>query len=631
MPVVQPAVVTRSAAAAAGTPEAIQDYLNDQVAVFKDRIEKKTEENIARMIKDNNVILQDSFDAMSTRSDQAMKNLKDSVDDSIQSFRTVFETKRLAMEVDMKDIKSRVKQLPLSGDINKLFVEKAANESVIASSQFRSDDSMDISFQNRTSAAAAFEEVSFEEKNKERAGCPLKNSVSKFKGPVDNENWINVREDSLTGVERSLLDEFEFIGDREKVLVVLRPGREDRPLSTEDERRFKNDMFNKGQKWDSDFARDTKDWDGKSCYDGWFSKFWRVAKNNYISNPMLFKDTLYDRIYDSRGKDLGELITPVRNKSSSALKYYLQIRRLVVPVTDPEMASSFFYNLKQTQNQTVDYFFKQKLKMFRVMCPGEISKRQWRDFYFSVSKTLLYSQLATDMAQYVDTMTYIEDYSSYLNHLLKRGQYYVNWANSGHTSTENITACYSDAMELLFAGNQSERAEFRKQKLPTINEIQSVYSGAVAKQNLAQTDAGQTRNDYNDWSEVDHDGSKQALFDNMVAVVNPTAKGYRCWHCNKQGHMMTECFMRRDGKPPTPDSKFGKDNSKGGDKSVPNNRVLPDQFVRSAPTAATAINQVDAEAASQQEAEIIGDQLQEKQWQEILQEAWNKGQAKAPL
>jgi nucleoside-triphosphatase THEP1 len=106
VPVVQPAVVTRSAAAAAGTPEAIQDYLNDQVAVFKDRIDKKTEENIAKMIKDNNVILQEEFQKMSL----AMKSLKDTVDDSIQGFRAVFETKRLAMEVDMKDIKSRVKQ-----------------------------------------------------------------------------------------------------------------------------------------------------------------------------------------------------------------------------------------------------------------------------------------------------------------------------------------------------------------------------------------------------------------------------------------------------------------------------------------------------------------------------------------
>ena len=146
-----PPVLTRSTVQAAGPPEAIQDYLNDQVAVFKDRIDKKTEENLAKMIKDNNVILQEEFQKMSL----AMKSLKDTVDDSIQCFRAVFETKRLAMEVD----------------------KKAANESAIANSKFRSDDSMDMSFQNRTSAAAAFEEVKYvekEEKKKEKAALALK-------------------------------------------------------------------------------------------------------------------------------------------------------------------------------------------------------------------------------------------------------------------------------------------------------------------------------------------------------------------------------------------------------------------------------------------------------------------------
>ena len=74
-----------------------------------------------------------------------------------------------------------------------------------------------------------------------------------------------------------------------------------------------------------------------------------------------------------------------------------------------------------------------------------------------------------DMARFVDTMQFVEDYSAYLNHLLKRCQYYVNWANSGHTTVENVTSCYSDAMMLLFKENHT-KIEQRNQM--TINAVQ---------------------------------------------------------------------------------------------------------------------------------------------------------------
>jgi hypothetical protein len=147
--------VTRSTAEAADPFEVLQaNYWAD----FRARLDKKTEENLAKMIKDNNVILQDEFQKMSIKCEQAMKSLRDSVDDSIQGFRAVFETKRLAMEVD----------------------KKAANESAIANSKFRSDDSMDMSFQNRTSAAAAFEEVKYVEKEeKKKEKTPLLDEMNK--------------------------------------------------------------------------------------------------------------------------------------------------------------------------------------------------------------------------------------------------------------------------------------------------------------------------------------------------------------------------------------------------------------------------------------------------------------------
>ena len=217
-----PPVLTRSTVQAAGPPEAIQDYLNDQVAVFKDRIDKKTEENIAKMIKDNNVILQEEFQKMSL----AMKFLKDTVDDSIQGFRSDFESKKLALDVDMKSVNSenvddsiqgfrsdfeskklaldvdmesvenRVKQLPISGDIEEMFAEKVANEAAGLTSNFQSDDSVDMSFQNRTSVCAHFEEVKYgekEEKKKEKAALALKHFVFSFLGIKSGEKGVESR------------------------------------------------------------------------------------------------------------------------------------------------------------------------------------------------------------------------------------------------------------------------------------------------------------------------------------------------------------------------------------------------------------------------------------------------------
>ncbi len=75
------------------------------------------------------------------------------------------------------------------------------------------------------------------------------------------------------------------------------------------------------------------------------------------------------------------------------------------------------------------------------MNPTIITKRQWKDFYFNVLKTLMYSDLANDMVKFVDKMPHLEDYSSFLSHLLNRGNYYVTWVDSGHTNVANIASC----------------------------------------------------------------------------------------------------------------------------------------------------------------------------------------------
>ena len=54
--------------------------------------------------------------------------------------------------------------------------------------------------------------------------------------------------------------------------------------------------------------------------------------------------------------------------------------------------------------------------------------------------------------------------------MLKRCQYFVNWSNSGHTNTENISSCYSDAMVSLFKENGSE---IKSQ--PISNAVEPLY------------------------------------------------------------------------------------------------------------------------------------------------------------
>ncbi len=145
---------------------------------------------------------------------------------------------------------------------------------------------------------------------------------------------------------------------------------------------------------------------------------------------------IFDRIYHAKGKNLGELIKPNMYKTLSALKYYLVVRRLVVPYVDSETASNLFYQLKQSQNEYIDKFFFKKLKMFRTMFPSNITKRQWKDFYANVAKSVCYTNLAKDLSNYLDTMMYLEDCNAFVSFMTKRCQHYITWSNSGHTDTE---------------------------------------------------------------------------------------------------------------------------------------------------------------------------------------------------
>lgn len=93
--------------------------------------------------------------------------------------------------------------------------------------------------------------------------------------------------------------------------------------------------------------------------------------------------------------------------------------------------------------------------------------------------------------------------------------------------------------------------------------------------------------DNNAWIEGDDDIPWDQV-ENVIGALNSKAKTMICWYCGKKGHVVASCWQKRDGKPPAPDSRIGKTKAKffsaGSEKKegpgVPNNRVIPEQFLK---------------------------------------------------
>ena len=528
--------------------------------------------------------------------------LKGEIDDTLNSYKEEAFQKRLSYDVDFTAIKKRICQLPVTGNLDELFKEKAINESINMTTINQGDDSLDMSFYNRASVTALLAKPDYVSKSKRNATGDLKYSLAEFVGPQDNENWINARETTLTEVENAILDKFNIIQDREQYVRPLRPSAGNRGVTAlKEEAEFKKDLYNKSQKWNQDFKRDVANWKLEDDFDDWFESLWRAADQNLVDDPKLLKEVLFDRIYQAKGKHLGSLIKPNMNKTVSALKYYLIVRRLVVPFVDAEMASNLFYQLKQGSTEYFDTFFHRKLKMFQTMYPSNITKRQWKDFYTNVAKSVCYTNLAKDLSTYLDTMIYLEDYNAFLNYATKRCQHYITWENSGHTDPENIRACYTETMDLLYKENKAET-----KKHLVVNEVNSDVTFAGTENDI-------TTDIMPSWVSNDEEDITYEDITNVIGALNGQAKIKKCWHCNKNGHIVTDCWEKRDGKPPTPDSRFGKmkTNFKGS-KIVPNNRALPDQFAKK------SINQVDGQTAGCSQDQRDSEKAKDMQQMEAL-------------
>ena len=151
------------------------------------------------------------------------------------------EHKKQATDVDIQVIKNKVRQLPSSGNIQEYFEEQNLNESVAAANlTVTCDDSLDSSYSSRASVLAKFQVPEYVVRRKENALDFLKYTLAELKGPQNNDNWINVREATLTETENAILDRFDVIPSREDFLGALRQ-------ENEDESKFIKEVFSRGQ------------------------------------------------------------------------------------------------------------------------------------------------------------------------------------------------------------------------------------------------------------------------------------------------------------------------------------------------------------------------------------------------
>ena len=219
-------------------------FSENQIATLK-RMMDESNDRFFHLMNENTVTFQNTF--------------TENVDAKLNSYKEVADNKALGYDVDMTAIKKRICQLPVTGNLDELFKEKAINESFNMTTINQGDDSLDMSFYNRASVTALLAKPDYAPKPKRSALGDLKYSMSEFVGPQGNENWLNMRETSLTEYENAILDKFNIIQDRTEFVKPLRPSnassRGSSAAAIKEEAEFKKDLYNKSQKWNADFKR----------------------------------------------------------------------------------------------------------------------------------------------------------------------------------------------------------------------------------------------------------------------------------------------------------------------------------------------------------------------------------------
>ncbi len=537
---------------------------------------------------------------------QAFKDLKatkeevnnlvfDEVKKQKESLSHDIEVKLATVSTDIKEIRKVAKDLPKDGNLDSFIKDRITPVQTLETMGLAGgsmDDTLDISYGEHVSTTHLIEGAGKMDKNKTTAPGELKNSLFDFWGPDNNTNWVNCYEKHFSTFEQALIAEIPVIPDRytyfENLSISLNRNRDGGATDSAQDamRRVERQL-----KWNDNFNNFSPDWDTRIGFEDYFIILWRGAEENLIDDPSIIKRVLYKKVIKAKPDMGGLIVTPERFAAASAFKYYLHLRRILSPYADGETASKLFYTLRQSDSQPLDLYFTKKLKAYKNMHPSSVSARQWREFYDNVARGLKHKELAKDMSQYGESIKNPENYGDYLNYLVKRGAHYISWANDGQGEAENVDSCYTTATK----DELDAKKESKNDKI-VINE--------VTKGELTNTESHTVRNDLQiegqlaEFIDSTEPISGEQMLNVIAALNTRMKKNFSCWWCGKEGHAANECFVKRDGKPPLPNSRFGKmnkskENKGGANRFQPSSRPISDQFARQ-------VNQVEARGGGEE-------------------------------
>jgi len=506
------------------------------------------------------------------------------------------DVKLIEVSTGIKELKKVAKNLPKDGNFDsyikdRIGVVQALDTMGLAGGSM--DDTLDISYGEHVSTSHLIEGAGRMDKDKTKAPGELKNSMFEFVGPDNNSNWVNCYEKHFSVFEQSLIAEIPVIPERYKYFenLSISLNRNSGQGGSTDSAQDANRRIERQLKWNDNFNNFSPDWDTRVTFEDYFTILWRGADENLIDDPSIIKKVLYKKVMKAKPDMVGLIATPERFASASAFKYYLQLRRVLSPYADGETASKLFYTVRQSDGQPLDLYFTKKLKAYKSMHPSSVNARQWREFYDNVARGLKHKDLARDMSKYGESIRNPENYGDYLNYMVKRGAHYISWANSGQSESENIESCYTTATK----GELEAKHENKHDKI-VINEInkgEPIKEGENIVQNVTVQNDPPLEHQLADFIESTEPISGEQVL-NVIAALNvKSKKNFICWWCDKDGHSASECFVKRDGKPPLPNSRFGKlnkfkENKGGATKFQPSSRPIANQFARQ-------INQMEAQ------------------------------------
>ena len=176
---------------------------------------------------------------------------------------------------------------------------------------------------------------------------------------------------------------------------------------------------------------------------------------------------------------------------------------------------------------------------------------------------------------------------------MKRGVHYISWTGRG--GSDKVNSCHTTA------SLENCIKDIGVAEKVTVHEMSSTnvdHSTNVTPSNVVQNIEKMPLVDTN---LLEFINSSEPILDNqmlnIVAALNrPMANGkVVCWWCDKPAHTANECFLKKQGKPPLPHSRFGK---KDKNKQFTATNKVPDQIAQ------RSVNQIQFEQDMAEKKEL---------------------------